>query len=50
MILISSSIAVSEGVESTFAGLKKKKKKPVGHLTFYVIISMNKFFFSLSMS
>lgn len=32
MIPIYFSLAVSEGVETAFAGLKKKKKKPVSHI------------------
>lgn len=37
MILVSFSITVSEGFDSTLAGAKKKKKKPVSFLKCYEV-------------
>lgn len=44
LILISSSLAVSDGVETTFSGLKKKKKKPVSHMDCLCSHSNEQFF------
>ena len=42
-VCLFSFFAVSEGLEPTFVGLKKKKKKPVSYLVFNIELCLHTF-------